>query len=395
MDFSLQSLRRFLLYKHGLIGPYRFIGMEGMLSYIRQCGCIQFDPIDRCGINACLVLQSRIKGFTPSLLQKALYQDRTLLDYFDKNLAILPMENWPQYAFLRDEKRREKRSTEEINAISDQVLAFVHEKGYASSAELPFKEQVDWYWNPTTLNRAALEKLYASGDLVIHHKEGKRKVYALSSDMVPTEIFSCPPSFENEYEERKNRLLYRVGAVGLLGMGPSDAYLMLGFKTPERNRAFNELIKEGKIAVVEAEGQSYYIRAEDKPLLQKLASLSLDDPLLSPRMEVLAPLDCMLWDRKLVEKIFSFSYRWEIYTPKEHRKYGYYVLPLLYGDRFIGRIEPVADRRTQTLHIQNVFWEEGFLLNETQQALLEQCMQRLACQNDCKMVSWAQTECTM
>ena len=94
---SNQQARRFMLLKHGLIDSYKFAGKQGILDFVRQAGCIQFDPIDVCGKNAELVLQSRVKGFTKQLLYSLLYEDRTLLDYFDKNLSIIQTADWPYF----------------------------------------------------------------------------------------------------------------------------------------------------------------------------------------------------------------------------------------------------------------------------------------------------------
>lgn len=86
-----------MLCKHGLLGEYRFAGKEGILSFVRQAGCIQYDPVDVCGRNADLVLQSRIKGYRKPMLYELLYTDRKLVDYFDKNLAVIPAENWKYF----------------------------------------------------------------------------------------------------------------------------------------------------------------------------------------------------------------------------------------------------------------------------------------------------------
>ena len=88
--FTNRQARQFLLLWHGLLGPYRFVGKTGALEFVRQAGCIQFDPVDACGKNAELTLQSRVKGFTKAMLGELLYADRALVDYPDKNLAILP-----------------------------------------------------------------------------------------------------------------------------------------------------------------------------------------------------------------------------------------------------------------------------------------------------------------
>ena len=101
VGLSKSQARRFLLLKHGLLGPYRFKGKRGALEYNRQAGCIQFDPVDVCGKNAELILHARVQGFKKSMLYALLYEDRALVDYPDKQLSIWPVEDWPYFARYR------------------------------------------------------------------------------------------------------------------------------------------------------------------------------------------------------------------------------------------------------------------------------------------------------
>ncbi len=97
--------RTFILVKQGLLGGYRFSGKEGAYAYVRQAGCIQYDPVDVCGKNAELTLQSRVKGFRKSMLAELLYKDRLLVDYADKELSIWPAEDWPYFSRYRERSR--------------------------------------------------------------------------------------------------------------------------------------------------------------------------------------------------------------------------------------------------------------------------------------------------
>ena len=106
ISLTARQARRFLLLHHGLLGPHRFTGKDGALAFVRQAGCIQFDPVNVCGRNAELTLLSRVKGFAPDTLDALLYTDRALIDYPDKNLAILPVEDWPYMERYRARARR-------------------------------------------------------------------------------------------------------------------------------------------------------------------------------------------------------------------------------------------------------------------------------------------------
>ena len=126
-----------------------------------------------------------------------------------------------------------------------------------------------------------------------------------------------------------------------------------------------------------------YFLTEDLPLMDAVLSDDID---LSPRLEFLVPLDPMLWDRKLVEAIWDYQYSWEIYTPAEKRKFGYYVLPMLYGEKMAGRIEASADRKAETLVIKNIWYESGIRQTKKLNAAIDAAFRRLAKFNDCSRI---------
>jgi uncharacterized protein YcaQ len=157
--------------------------------------------------------------------------------------------------------------------------------------------------------------------------------------------------------------------------------------TEERNRAFAELEESGRICEVRTEGIRFplYLLKEDLPLLESVLDDTADR---KPRLEFLAPLDPMLWDRKLIEALWDFQYSWEIYTPREKRRYGYYVLPVLYGEKLIGRMEAVAERKTQSLEVRHIWYEEGVRQTAKLKKALEGAVKRLAAFNDSTEIRW-------
>jgi len=350
--------RRFMLIKHGLIGKYKFSGKQGILEFIRQAGCIQYDPIDVCGKNAELVLQSRVKGFTKQTLYELLYNDRALLDYFDKNLAIIAAEDWPYFNRYREAHKNGGRSHADVNIVCEEIKSIIKEKGNLSSADIGFKDTVNWYWSDTKLSRAALETMYFRGDLAIHHKKGAIKYYDLAENCISKDLLAAPDPYPNELDHQQWRVLRRIGAVGLLWNKPSDAWLNIWeLKSAQRNEIFDRLLHGGQIIEVVVEGvkDSLYCLSTDIDILEAVRQ----NLVMKPRCELLAPLDNLLWDRKLIKALFGFDYKWEIYTPAVQRKYGYYVLPVLYGDMFIGRLEAVCERKAGTLIIKNIWYESG------------------------------------
>lgn len=370
-----KEARKFILYKQGLLGDRRFVGKNGILDFIRQAGCIQFDPVDVCGKNPEIVMQSRIGGFTKAMLYELLYVDRKLVDYFDKNLSIMPMEDWKYFERERENHRQWERSHEEILQVHDKIIAAISEKGPQCSADLDISQKVDWYWSRTKLSRAALEHMYFSGELAIHHKGGNMKYYDLIENCIPEEILKAPDPYPDDFDHRKWRVLRRIGSLGLLWNRASDAWLGIqGLKAGERNDIFEQLISEGCILPVKVEGIAHtlYCLAGD----EGIAEYSKGESPAKQRCEFIAPLDNMMWDRNLIKEIFDFEYKWEIYTPQPQRKYGYYVLPILFGERLVGRIEMAYDRKNRQLNVSNIWYEPGVRVTKKLESGIKSALKR-------------------
>lgn len=370
-----KQARQFILYKQGLLGNYKFAGKEGVLEFIRQAGCIQFDPIDICGKNAELVLQSRVRGFTKKMLYELLYEDRKLIDYFDKNLAIMEASDWPYFERFREENRKGGRGRDEVDDVAEEIKAIILEKGPVSSKDIGFNEKVDWYWNNTKLSRAALETLYFRGDLIVHHKNGTNKYYDLAENCFPEELLKAKDPFPDEIGHSKWRVLRRISSTGLIWNKPSSVWLGIwNFGSRERNLIFEELLKDNLIMEVSVEDckDKFYCLSKDIEVIHEIQK----DSKLKSRIELIAPLDNMTWDRNLIKALYDFEYTWEIYTPVVKRKYGHYVLPILMGDQFIGRTEVVADSGSKTLIVKNIWFEKKWKPTKQIYAELNRCYLR-------------------
>ena len=385
---------RFILRKQGLLGRYRFEGKEGALAYVRQAGCIQYDPVDVCGRNAELTLHARVNGFAKETLADLLYRDRLLVDYSDKELSIWPREDWPYFSAYRERSKAHGASFAGIPELEAQAVAYIREHGPVSSDTLPIGGTVYWHssmhwsgnWHSQSpAARSVLEQLYTDGVLLIHHKSGSRKFYDLADRYFPKELLDAPNPCPDEASFLQWRVRRRIGAVGLLWNRRSDAWLGLQMSNDQRAQAFEALEEAGSVTPVRVEGIRcpLYLRSEDLPLLEDILAGAADE---KPRLEFLAPLDPMLWDRKLLEALWDYAYSWEIYTPAEKRKYGYYVLPMLHGDRFVGRIEAVAERKTGTLAVRNVWFEDGVRRTKKLAQAVDGAVARLARLNKCEKI---------
>ena len=391
-----QQARQFILSKQGLTGAYRFIGKDGAYEYVRQAGCIQFDPVDVCGKNAELTLQSRVKGFRKTMLQELLYEDRKLVDYADKELSIWPSEDWPYFSSYRDRSRELGSTFEGLGKLVEQTIAYIKENGPVCSDTLPIDGEIYWHssmhwsgnWDKKSqAARSALEQLYTDGELIIHHKNGSRKYYDLADKYLPKAVLEAENPCRDDEEFLAWRVLRRIGATGLLWDKNSTAFLGIDLNAEKRKRILARLTEEKKIMPVEVEGFKvlFYFRYEDEALMNEIIEGKHE---LKPRMSFIAPLDPLMWDKALILALWDFRYSWEIYTPAVKRKYGYYTLPIIFGDRFVGRIEAIPDRKEHILNVKGLWWEPDIRVTKKMSTALDRTLSEFGRFNDCKSVNF-------
>ncbi len=382
MKITQVQARRFLLAHQGLWPPHGFQGKAGILEFIRRVNCIQFDPLNIAGQNPDLVLQARLSDYQPAMLSELLYQDRKLLDGYDKVMSIYPLEDRPYFERTRDTERRSNNSPAAIKSILPHMRAIIEARGPISSLDLDFKEPIDWSWAPTSLGRAALESMYLWGELTVHHKVNTRKMYDFSHRHLPGDLLAAPDPNETQEDYHDWFVHRRVGGVGLFWRRSSDAWLSVPrVKSTERQAAFDRLLAQGRLVEIQVDGLSspFYVRDQDMPNLKN--TLQVGNP--PPQAVIMAPLDNLLWDRTLVKELFGLDYRWEVYVPAGKRRYGYYVLPILYGDRFIARLEPGREKRNshssangRGFIIKNWWWEPDFEPGPEVKTALRDCLER-------------------
>ncbi len=392
-ELTKTQARQFILARQGLLGKYRFSGKQGAYEYIRQAGCIQYDPVDVCGKNAELTLQSRVKGFQKTMLEELLYRDRLLVDYPDKELSIWPAEDWPYFSPYRERSRRHGEDFPEIAELEREAIAYIRANGPVSSDTLPIDGEIFWHssmhwsgnWHKNSkAARSVLEQLYTDGILIIH-KNGSRKFYDLTERYLDPALLAAASPCEDEEALRCWRICRRIGAAGLLWDKNSPAFLGIRMNAEQRRQALSALESSGAVRPARIEGirAQFYYRSEDEPLMQDVIAGTADR---KPRLEFLAPLDPLFWDKALIAALWDFRYSWEIYTPADKRKYGYYTLPVLWGERFIGRIEAAADHKNGILRVRNIWYEPGIRLSGKLQTSLDRTLARFAKFNSCQAV---------
>ncbi|WP_052088266.1 winged helix-turn-helix domain-containing protein [Paenibacillus wynnii] len=381
---SKQQARLFLLRHQHLSSSTLQGSKQSIYDYIRHVGCIQYDPLSITGHNHELVLQARIPGFTPDLVQELLYQDRLLVDGWDKNMSIYCTEDWPYFQRSRELAATRYGGNSEIMATVGRVRQELTERGPLSSLDMEGKDKINWAWAPARLSRAALESMYFWGEIVVHHRVHTRRYYDFTAKLLPETILNEQDPNQTEDQYYDWYVLRRIGSIGLQWNRSGDGWLGInGLKSKERTMAIQRLLHTDRIREVNVEGIKlpFYIRTIDTPVLEELlrdTNEQGEDCISTFSAAALAPLDNLLWDRELIKQLFNFEYRWEVYKPAAERKFGYYVLPLLYGDRFVGRFEPVTDKKSGILTIINWWWEPEESLTPDLTAALKEALISLA-----------------
>jgi len=340
---------------------------------MERLGSLQFDPLDIAGRNHDLVLASRVAGYQRAWTDDLLYRDRTLFETYNKGLSILPTAELPWYRVSWDRElvNHEANAFQEHADLVAELLDRIRREGPLSSTDVEPRAAIDWYWRPTNQVRALLEALAEAGILGISRREGNRRIYDLAERLFPPALLA---QTQPERDQRRHKLLSRYRANGLLGRSGS-AELWYGTgpavhkpdsrpELPLRGELLAELVGSGDLVPVTVQGVrgERFVLAEEMPILEWAASAArADGPGGKTRgVAFLAPLDPFVWDRDLLRALYDFDYVWEVYVPAAKRRWGYYVLPILFGDDLVGRIEPRADRKAGVLRVTDVWWQEGF-----------------------------------
>ncbi len=375
-SFALSSpvARRFLVLRH-LLAPPRGLPPDpaSVLAVVDRLGSLQFDPLEVAGRNHDLVLHARIAGYTRTWTDALLYEDRVLFEAYNKGLSILPTAELPWYRITWDRYRvaHEGAAFDEHAPLVEELLDRIRREGPVSSADVGSRKAIDWYWGPTNPVRAILEALAEAGILGLSRRDGNRRYYDLVERLFPAGLLE---ERRTERESYRHKLLSRYRGHGLLGAsGGSELWYGTGYVGPHpdhpgrptRTELREELIERGDLVPVRVEGVrgDRYVVTPELPILaqaEREVAEGVPPGGEAPSVTFVAPLDPLAWDRDLLRSLFGFDYTWEVYVPEAKRRWGYYVLPILFGDRFVGRIEPRIDRREQVVRVLRLHWEEGF-----------------------------------
>jgi uncharacterized protein len=361
VTITAEAARRFLVARH-LLAPARSLegGTDAVLEVFRKLGSIQFDPLAVAGRSHDLVLHARVAGYEPGWCD-LLYERRQIFEAYNKGLSLVPVS---EFAWFRGiSSRNAARVLAENREVAERVLERIRTDGELSSSDFVREcgPTTDWFGMPTNAVRAVLEAYTVTGVLGLARRDGNRRQYDLLERLLPGDVLARKLPLR---EQLRHKLLSRYRAHGLLGAsGGGDIFGGIGSAKPDpqrpehpgRNALREELVERGELVPVEVEnvrGERFVIK-EDVELLEA-------PPEPPPSVAFLPPFDPLIWDRGLLGSLFDFDYVWELFLPPAKRRWGWYVLPISFRDRFVGRIEPRIDRANARVHVLDVWWDNGF-----------------------------------
>ena len=346
LHISREQAQRFLAFYH--FSPTNVAGT------IERLATVQYDPLNPVGRNPDLVFQARVPGYQVDDWQKAAYNERLIYDAWDKMACLVPVSDWPMRALIR-EKYQPYHDREILQAEAEAahaILETIDAIGPLSSLEFEDRQRVvELYptWYGQTRTKRILRALWACGLLVTHHRKSGRHYYERPERVIPAEHFQRTPVLDGE-EYHRWIMTRRQQAMGLFPRTAEAAIWSSCGSSAENKLAIAQLVEEGVLTpvLVGEKKLPYYMLTSTLDLL--------DVSLPTPRMILLGPLDSMLWDRKTLRYIFDFDYVWEVYKPEKLRRWGYYVLPVFYGDRFVARVDSRLEKGVWT--IARWWWED-------------------------------------
>jgi uncharacterized protein len=366
ITISQQTARRFVLGKQGLWPGRRWKGKRGVAQAIRTCEAVQLDPLIVIARSQDIVLHSRVLDYKPEHLYKVAYEERQAFDYGGW-LAMYPMSDLPYFRYHMSRRAHEEYVAyfvEGHKELLKHVRAELRKRGPLGNRDFDGKRVQSWSYRGRKETAVALFDMWLSGELMMHHREGFDRVYDFRENIAPKE-------YDYIASEKDAEQFFARKAVAFMGLkreslmkGELKYSLRKDYTKTEMASLLGGWIESGMLRQVQVEGgrDTHLVLGEDVLALESLEKGRIPkgwNPKNVTTLEevtFLAPLD-IVSARGRAKKLFDFEYTWEVYTPAHKRRWGYYVLPILYGDDLVARLDPKLDRTTMTLEIKG-FWHE-------------------------------------
>ena len=360
---SVPALRRHVVAAQGYSTRHRRAGADDVSAAVTRLSCVQLDSISAVARSHRLTLLSRVGTYPPGTVSTLLGSGR-LFEFWAHEACLLPIEMWPlMRPFMHQTHRWWGPIIERDPALADLVMGTIRERGALGSRDFEGENSGVGMWNNLKPAKRMLEALWNAGDLVIAGRQGFRRLYDLPERVVPADVLAAPVPDEDEVLRRL--VVLAVRARGALTEAGVVEHWRLRGGTARIRPSVEAVIASGELRRLDVAdgGAPVLVAAGADPESAEAAGAVL-----------LSPFDNLLWDRPFAERVLGFAHLIEVYKPEPERRYGYYVLPLLAGDRIVGRADLRANRKAGTLALKAWHPEGRFRSTEP----LERALARLA-----------------
>jgi uncharacterized protein len=376
-----QTARRLAITKQHLAGKKpKNPSRSSIMSLLRDIRYVQLDPTNVVAPSHLLVLWSRLGAFKQSDLDRLLWKEKKLFEYWAHQASVVLTEDYPLYQPRMKRfgtagtlwPTRLREWMKENSELREYMLGEIHARGPLSSRDFEDKSDSRWErsrrrwglrdsaWSSGRDVSRMLEFLFHRGEILVAGRRGRQKLWDLPERVLP----GWTPRAELSLGE----IEYLGAQLSLKALGvATPKQISLHFlirRYPSLGKILSSLESDGKVVRVKLKDHPtkgpWYIHTDDIDVADSLAEGDYE-----PRTTLLSPFDNLITDRDRTHELFDFFFRIEIYTPKEKRKHGFYVLPILDGDRIVGRIDPVMDRQKEELRINAVYAEPGATKDRT------------------------------
>jgi uncharacterized protein len=366
-SISKQTYRRFLLASQGLWPGRRYRGLIGVHAALNQMQALQLDPLVMVARSQDIAMYGRVLDYKPDLLYKMAYEKRQAFDYGGW-LMMYPMHEFPYWRLHMKHRAENGLRYESFTHPPKEVIKFVldelREKGPLGNRDIEGDAARVWSYRGRKETSVSLFYLWLIGEVMITNRKGFDRIYDLRERVLPSEYdYAASVPETEDFFSKKHIAFHGMARENSLKTDLSY-YIQRKVSAKEAAERIERLIEHEEIARVRVEGfkENFLIRSSDQPHLSELEAGRVPKiwkpkgPTTEEEVTLLAPLE-IVSARGRAKKVFDFEYVWEVYKPAHQRKWGYYTLPILYGDDLVARLDPKLDRTTNTLHILG-FWLE-------------------------------------
>jgi len=340
-------------------------GPDEVMAAVTDLASLQLDPISVVARSHLLVLWSRLGPYDPADVEALLWRERRLFEYWTHAAAIVCIEDLPIHSLLMrrypsDRYAHNRRLRDWLAAnqgLRRSILRQLRASGPLPTRDLEDRAQISWESSGWTAGRNVdrmLDVLWTQGRVMVAGRQGQQRVWDLAERWLPP---WAPTRRPPERAVVRLAVQRSLRALGVATARDIDRHFTAG-RYPGLTAVLAGLERDGRVERVRVADDGtewpgpWYVHADDLPMLERLEAGDW-----RPRTTLLSPFDNLIIDRERTQRLFGFHFRMEIYVPRAARRYGYYVLPVLHGDRLIGRVDPAMDRRRGRLVVNAVHAE--------------------------------------